>query len=86
MLFHTKQYKLLLERVDAAERSSASLLEQQRQLHEALTHHQAEYEGEVAALRETVTSQAAQIREIVELTTQPARVMGGPSRRQSPSA
>ena len=67
MLFHTKQYKLLLERVNAAERSIASLLEQQRQLHEALTHDQAEYEGEVAALRETVTSQAAQIREIVEL-------------------
>ena len=66
MLFQTKRYKLLLEQVDAAERSIANLEEQQRQTHEAFTHQQTQYEQDVAALRETFTGQIAQMREIVE--------------------
>jgi hypothetical protein len=66
MLFQTKQYKLLLERVDVAERRLADLAEQQRQFHEDLIQRQTQSEHEVAALRETFTTQIAQMREIVE--------------------
>ena len=66
MLFHPKRYKLLLEQVDAAERSIANLGEQQRQIHEDLTQQQTQYEQDVAALRETFTGQIAQMREIDE--------------------
>lgn len=67
MLFHTKRYKLLLEQVDAAERRIADLLEQQRQIHEALTHQQTQYEHDLAALRDTFISQIAQMHELIEL-------------------
>jgi 5S rRNA maturation endonuclease (ribonuclease M5) len=63
MLFHPKRYKLLLEQVDAAERSIANLGEQQRQIQEDLTQQQTQYEQDVAALRETFTGQIVQMRE-----------------------
>jgi len=66
MLFHPKRYKLLLEQVDAAERSIANLGEQQRQIKEDFTQQQTQYEQDVAALRETFTGQIAQMREIDE--------------------
>jgi len=43
------------------------VVEQQRQLDEALTQQQTSYEQDVAALRETFTGQIAQMREIVDL-------------------
>jgi len=67
MLFHSKSYKLLLEQVEAAERSIADVVEQQRQVHEALMHQQTQHEQDIATLRETFTSQIVQIREIVDL-------------------
>jgi chromosome segregation ATPase len=67
MLFYTKRYKLLLEQVDAAERSIADVREQQRQVHEALAHQQTQYEQDIATLRKTFTSQITQMREIVDL-------------------
>src|SRR5438132_2210278 len=66
MLFQTKRYTLLLERVDVAERRLADLVEQHRQFHEALLQRQTQAEQEGAALRETFTSQLAEMREIVE--------------------
>ena len=67
MLFQTKRYKLLLERVDTAERRMADLAEQQHQLHEALTQQQAQSEREIAGLRETVAGQSEEIREAVQM-------------------
>ena len=66
MLFQTKRYTLLLERVDVAERRLADLAEQHRQFHEALLQRQTQAEQEGAVLRETFISQLAEMRELVE--------------------
>lgn len=66
MLFQTKRYTLLLERVDIAEHRLADLAEQQRQFNEGLMQRQTHSEQEVATLRETFTNQLVEIRKIVE--------------------
>ncbi len=66
MLFQPKRYRLLLERVEVAERRLAELAEQQRQLHETLLQRQAQVEQEVAALRATSASQMAAVHALVE--------------------
>jgi chromosome segregation ATPase len=67
MLFQTKRYQVLLERVDVAERRLADLAEQQRQFHEALTQQQTDAEQEGAALREIVERQYSQHESLVAL-------------------
>jgi ATP-dependent Lon protease len=66
-MFPTTRYKLLVEQVDAAERSIANLAEQQRHIHETITQRQMQHERNIAVLRDTFTSQIAQICETVDL-------------------
>jgi chromosome segregation ATPase len=66
MLFQTKRYTLLLERVDKAEHRLADLEEQQRQFNEGLMQRQTHSEQEVVTLRETFTKALVDIRKIVE--------------------
>jgi len=67
MLFQTKRYQVLLERVDVAEHRLADLAKQQRQFHEALTQRQTDAEQERAALREIVERQYSQHESLVVL-------------------
>lgn len=66
-MFPTTRYKLLVEQVDAAERSIANLAEQQRHIHETITQRQMQHERNIAVLRDTFTGQIAQICETVDL-------------------
>lgn len=85
MLFHPKRYKLLLEQVDAAERSIANLGEQQRQIHEDLTQQQTQYERDVAALRaqleEEVQAREALAQQVATIAAQKTT-----QRRRKPDA
>jgi chromosome segregation ATPase len=67
MLFQTKRYTLLLERVERAEHRLADLAEQQSQFYEDLMQRQTHSEQEIATLRDTFTKALAEIRKIVEL-------------------
>jgi hypothetical protein len=66
MLFRPRHNKLLLEHVDATEQRIASLVEQQRQLHEALVQQQIQHKQEIEVVRDTFSSQIAQLCEVVD--------------------